>query len=229
MHVSGRWFTVSDRLLTLLRQYGVTVQPMRWNAGELIFARGDAARHLFIGASGCIRLYRLTSTGKEAVVRWCSVNDLFGEECLVTPYRINSAEAVTASTAWCIAKEDLEIATAKHPLIARQLLLAVSDALRVTELVATALSEEIPQRIRCAIEWLQQRGGLTRQAGFLVLPFTHAQLASLIGTSRECVTVHLKMLQDSGVLLTRRRSIAVRPEWLGAAPAAFKAVPEPLP
>jgi CRP-like cAMP-binding protein len=54
----------------------------RAEAGEALFARGEAARHFFLLRSGCVKLYRLSAQGDEKIMRLIRPPQTFAESIL---------------------------------------------------------------------------------------------------------------------------------------------------
>lgn len=54
----------------------------RFAAGELLFRRGDTARHFFLLRRGCVKLYRLSPEGGEKIMRLLRPGQTFAESIL---------------------------------------------------------------------------------------------------------------------------------------------------
>jgi CRP/FNR family cyclic AMP-dependent transcriptional regulator len=197
-------------LLRALQEKGVPMRLREWQAGELLFAPDDPADALFLVQTGYVRLYRLTETGKEVLLRWCGSGDVFGEESLTTHVRRHFAEGITKGKAWQVNAQQLLMVAEQDGSLKTALLFALHEAARMTEEVVASVAEEVPRRLVKALRWLAEKANPESTDGFVALPLTHAQLASLIGTSRECVTVHLKPLQQVGLLISKRGKLLLR-------------------
>jgi CRP-like cAMP-binding protein len=82
--------------------------------------------------------------------------------------------------------------------------------MRWTEEIVAMAAEEVPTRLLKVLGWLAERAGTQNADGLISLPFTHAQLASLIGASRECVTVNLKPLRQAGIVISKRGKLLLQ-------------------
>ncbi len=200
----------ASSLLMALRKSGIPMSLRGWQAGELLFAPDDFADELFIVQTGFVRLYRLTEAGKEVLLRWCGAGDVFGEESVTANVRRHFAEGVTKGKAWQVNAQQLMAAAERDPSLKTALLLALHEAMRWTEEIVAMAAEEVPTRLLKVLGWLAEREGTQNADGLISLPFTHAQLASLIGASRECVTVHLKPLRQAGIVVSKRGKLLLQ-------------------
>lgn len=208
--VSGR-----ERFFALMERAGISGQRQRWGAGEIIYVRGEPARELFWLHSGWVRLYRLGPNGRSVTVRICFPGKLFGEESLSlhSPYRASFAEAVTESVATRIPRDALMAVSSRFPDLMMTLLDLMSQSLQDAEAMASLVMENIPTRLAYLLtDFLGDE--FKGKGETIELPLTHAQLASLIGAARECVTVSLRQLEREGVVETRRGKLIVYPKRL---------------
>ncbi len=206
-------------LLAQVQKWGVPIRHRRSERGTFIFTPNEPATHLFIVQEGCLRLYRHGRSGKEVVVRWCSKDDLLGEEAVTGKVYCSFAHAITPTkVAQIPVKELLQLLT-KRPEVGALLQRALAETLEKAAEVMTILQgEEMPWRLASALVWLAHRLGEPRKDGQVCVPFTHAQLAALLGSPRECVTVNLRTLQAYRLTTVKRGQVQVHlpalQEWL---------------
>lgn len=182
---------------------------------ELIFGRGDAADCLFVLESGRVKLYRLTPDGREIALAIVEPGEPFGEEAAVgAESRALYAEALAPSRVRVIGKAQLrEWARGRPDMLlelTRSLWLRLSDVERQIENV---VFRKVSQRLAgLLIQWAEKYGELTKQGVRLRIRLTHQEMASLIGSSRETVTLTLGQLIDEGLIAydpVDRRSIVI--------------------
>ena len=185
-----------------------------------IFDQGDPARMVYLVKSGKIKLARHTEDGKEIVMTVLGPGDLFGEEVVFQKEieRTTIAECLEPSLV-CMAKaENVYAMLAHHPLlainVAKYLMEQRDDALSIVEDVAYL---KVPDRILRLFERLASEHGSPVADGVLLdVRLTHADIASLVGSTRETVSQQMSVLTKSGRIRFEGKAIV-----LIGAPAAL--------
>jgi CRP-like cAMP-binding protein len=179
----------------------------------VIYSPAEAGETVLVLAAGRVKIYDLTSEGRETILAFIEQGELFGElAALDGQPRQDFAEAIEDSEILAIPREDfLELLERRGDL-----------ALSVTKLVGLR-RQRIETRLR-NILFLPSRARLVRllielveahgeRTGFLYtirFPLSHQDLANLIGVSRETVTLALGQLQDEGLITVERQRVIVR-------------------
>jgi CRP/FNR family transcriptional regulator, cyclic AMP receptor protein len=189
----------------------------------LIFEQGDIGRLVYFVKIGRVRIARATEDGKEVTVAILGPGDLFGEEVVFSDVvRTTSATCLEDSLLCTARAEDLYGLMARHASIAMNVANYLreqrDDALSVVEDLA---SLKVPERLMKLLERLATEHGV-RSAdadGTLIdITLTHADLASLIGSTRETVTAQITQLTREGRIRTLGRRLIVPDRALAAAP-----------
>ena len=175
-----------------------------------IFEQGDVGRLVYVVKIGRVRITRATEDGKEITVAILGPGDLFGEEIIFS-------DVVRSTFATCL--EDSLLCTARaddlYGLLTRNPLLALNIAKYLSEQRDDALSiaEEfaylkVPDRLMKLLERLAAEHGAQASEGRLIdVRLTHADIASLIGSTRETVSSLLAQFVRDGRIATRGRRI----------------------
>jgi CRP/FNR family transcriptional regulator len=168
---------------------------------SLVFDQGDPTRLVYLIKRGKVRITRLTSDGKEVTVAVLGAGDLFGEETLFGDEPRTTHAVCLEESLLCTAKaDDLFALLARDPTLA----LNVAKILNERLLDASATMEDlayakVPERIMHLFERLAEEHGVRHADGTLLdLRLTHADIASLIGSTRETVSLELSSLAKSG-------------------------------
>jgi hypothetical protein len=105
----------------------------------------------------------------------------------------------------CLKTGDLEAAKAKSPAL-RQIFARYADCLLTQTFQATACNaiHSIEQR---AAKWIV---AANERTGSDIVPFTHEELAAMLGTGRSHTTRVLQSWRSRGLIETRRGSLVVR-------------------
>ena len=162
---------------------------------------------LLLVKEGRVRVYRLTSTGRQvtfALLRSGMAFPTWGSRDL-------HFQAVGTSMISLVRREVLEDLVRKKPEVALRLTSLLSAFLRQTvELVCDMAHKDVPSRLASAILRLVQDDGIvTREAYKIATHYTHDQLGTMIGANRVAVTKAFSTLQDLGVVELKRRLIHI--------------------
>lgn len=184
-----------------------------------IYLPADSADAVFLLAAGRAKICHLTPEGKQSILAFIEPGELFGELAVIDPGREREeyAEAVEASTVVMIPSAVLEEFMEKHAHL----------SLSITKLIGFR-RRRIEQRLKhllflsnrdrlthLLLELAQQYGERQREGIRLTIPLSHQDLANLIGSTRETVTVVLGEMQGEGLIKIGRREITIRqPELL---------------
>ena len=155
-----------------------------------VFDQGDPSRLVYLVKRGKVRLTRLTPDGKEVTVAVLGAGDLFGEETLF-------ADTPRTTHAVCIEETLLCSAKADALNVAKVLSDKLLDASATMEDLAYA---NVPDRIMHLLNRLASEHGVETASGGVLLDvrLTHADIASLIGSTRETVSLELSHLAKAG-------------------------------
>ncbi len=188
--------------------FTTTVFPKR----SLVFDQGDPTRLVYLIKRGKVRIARLTPDGKEVTVAVLGAGDMFGEETLFAQVERSTIAVCLEESLLCTAKaDDLFALLSRNPALALNVAKILSDRL----VDASATMEDlayarVPDRIMHLFARLAAEHGV--DAGDSVelgLRLTHADIASLIGSSRETVSLEMSNLTKAGRIKTDGRTIVI--------------------
>lgn len=180
--------------------------------GESLFSEGDRCHGLFVVATGKIRIFKLSASGREQVLAMEGPGSSFAELPVfdggVYPA---SASAVIDTEVLFISRQDFQNYCREHPDVALKVLAVVGSRLRRLVAIIEDLSfATVRQRLISMLLRLAQGGIHTKQGIRLELTATHQDLAAELGTVRELVSRNLSRLQAEGLLEVEGRTIIVK-------------------
>jgi CRP/FNR family transcriptional regulator len=181
--------------------------------GEVLFGEGDQCKGLFVVATGTIRIFKLSATGREQVLAVEGPGSSFAELPVfdggVYPA---SASAVQDSEVLFISRGDFQNYCLGHPEVALKVLAVVGSRLRRLVGIIEELSfTTVRQRLISLLLRLAQSSRKSSTQGMRIeLTTTHQDLASELGTVRELVSRNLSRLQAEGLLEIEGRTIIIR-------------------
>src|SRR5208337_409042 len=196
-----------------LRALAARTVRKRFKTGELLFSEGEPCHGLHIIATGKVRIFKTSVSGREQVL---AINQA-GESVAELPVFDGgeypaSAIAIEETHIAFISQRDFNAYCLEHPEVALKVLSVVGARLRRLVGIIEELSfTTIRQRLIAALVKLAQSEGRTTARGIeFQLPATHQELANQLGTVRELISRNLTRLEAEGLLEVDARRILVK-------------------
>jgi CRP/FNR family transcriptional regulator len=177
-----------------------------------VFDQGDTARIVYLVKTGCVRIVRITPDGKEITVAMLGPGDIFGEETLFDGEPRTSLAICLEETLICQARaDDLMSLMTRDPVVAINVAKILSERLDGASAVIEDLAyARIPDRIMHLFTRLANDYGVPHADGTaLDVRLTHADIASLVGSTRETVSLEIGNLTRDGRLRFDGRTIVI--------------------
>ncbi|MGC1659596.1 MAG: Crp/Fnr family transcriptional regulator [Candidatus Acidiferrales bacterium] len=189
------------------------VNNRRFERGALLFSEGDPCTGLFLVASGKIRIFKLSPTGREQVLAVEGPGSSFAELPVFDGGNYPaSASALEDAEVLFISRKDFQNFCREHPEVALKVLAVVGSRLRrlvgiIEDLSFTTVRHRL---IAVLLRLVQASGTASKEGVRLELTKTHQDLAAELGTVRELVSRNLSRLQAEGFLEVDGRIIIVK-------------------
>lgn len=193
-------------------------QPRSYRHRERIFRAGSPGENVYLLAEGRVKIFGLSSLGKEIILWFCFPGELFGiaEMARGGPREVY-AEACSDCRVHVIAQREFKEFLATHPATAMLVIDLLSCRLRVLgDVVQNLTADDVTTRVVKLLLRLCARYGrpIARDIR-LDIKLTHQEMADMIGATRQTVTGVLGELRRKGVLGVEDHYIRVRhPELL---------------
>lgn len=183
-----------------------------YDAGQVIFSRGDPGSDLHVVIKGRVRLSVLTSDGRELSFAHAEPPSIFGE-LAVFDGRARSADATAVSKVQTLTLSKAAFARllGQRPQVAEAALRFLSARLRDADeqLEAIALHPIEARLARFFLAAARQKDPIGKTPTVtLSLPISQSELALLVGASRPKVNAALSLLEAEGAI-TRKGSEVV--------------------
>ncbi|MBR0751537.1 Crp/Fnr family transcriptional regulator [Bradyrhizobium jicamae] len=198
-----------------------------YQRGETILSQGAPHDGIFLLDSGLIRSFYTAPSGREITLAyWLPGNFVGGPDIFSGGVHMWSAVAAKQSEVTHLPGAGLRELAREVPDFALAIIDALSFKARCYSSLAQMLgTRSMSQRLAHVLLHLAQTYGFDEDekgGGTLIAAaFTHAEIASLIGATRQWVTISLNRLQDAGVLRQKRGLLVIkRPDLLSAQLAA---------
>ena len=211
------WFLKRCPLFTLLsddelRSLESRSLARKFEKNSAIYLPMDAAESVFLMAKGRAKICHLTPEGKQSILAFIEPGELFGELSILDEgKREEYAEAVEATTVVKIPGDVMRELMDHHAGV----------SLGVTKLIGLR-RRRIERRLKnllflsnrerlthLLLELMEQYGNQTKEGIELRIRLSHQDLANVIGSTRETVTVVLGELQGEGLIQVGRRKIII--------------------
>jgi CRP/FNR family transcriptional regulator len=209
--------SLNDRIVSQFAECSMAIDVRR---RRFVYRAGEQADALFAIMKGRVKLCRIEPhTDREAVIDILPEGSLFGESALYSTAdrRENSAVAYETSTLLKIPADQFKLGMAAEPALHDYTFRLIGHRLEHAEQrLADFALNAIPARLDRLLMDFSDRYGVRESAGVLIdIPLPHREIASIVGSTRESVTVRLNAMRREGTIeFVNRRILVKRPEWL---------------
>lgn len=180
---------------------------------EQLFAEGDPCSGMFLIASGKVRIYKLSPSGRQQILAVEGPGASFAELPVFDGGNYPAAASAMEDTELLfISRRDFQNFCREHPDVGLKVIAVVGSRLRRLVGIIEELSfTTVRQRLIALILRLVQESGIPSKAGIRVeLARSHEDLAAELGTVRELISRNLGRLHAEGLLDVEGRKIVVK-------------------
>src|SRR3982750_785838 len=201
----------------LISEMARTSVVLDFRRRRFVYRAGEPADCLYAIIHGRIKLCRIESdTGREAVIDILPERSLFGESALYSAagQRANSAIAYENSRLLRIQVGDFKRGMLEDDQLHDYTFRLIGQRLDHAERrLADFALNAIPARLDRLLEDFSVRYGVSEPEGVLIaIPLPHREIASIVGSTRESVTVRLNAMRREGTIeFVNRRILIKRP------------------
>ena len=189
----------------VLSDLGMSKREIHRASGTILYRQGEKCGGLFILCRGRVKLSKMSNQGKTAILQICGPGDLLGaSEVLANCPYAATAQVQEESILAYVPRDQFLRMMARHSIVG----LRTSEHLGAECLRAfrdlgflRIPSSALQKLSRLLLRWCSTNGDRSVQE--IPMIYTHAELAQLIGTSRETVTRLLNRLEGDAVIRVR--------------------------
>jgi CRP/FNR family transcriptional regulator len=176
--------------------------------GQTVFSEGEEASGFYVVISGQVKIFKLSSEGKEQILHFVARGESFGEVPMFAGGRFPAhAEAIERSRIFFFPRVVFLELIRKDPSLAMNMLADLSGRLRrFTQLVEEISLKEVPSRLAVYLLYLSRR---ENGSGDIELSITKGQLASLLGTIPETISRILGKMSGQNIIKVLGRKITI--------------------
>ena len=196
-----------------LERVAAGTRTRRFRRGEVIFHAGDPGDALFVLITGEVKIALPSETGEEAIIATLQAGDVFGELALLDGApRSATASALVAAEAVVLPRDRFRELIATEPAVRDALLASLATELRrLTTHVEELHFLDMTGRVAARLVRLAAEAGPAADDGTIRLrpSLTQAELASMVGCTRQSVNKLLGQFSDDGFVRLDREGISV--------------------
>lgn len=151
---------------------------------------------LFCINSGKVKVYKISSEGKEQILKLAKPGDFLGYRALISEEFYNSSATVIEEGAMCyVPKSDFLEILQKNPAFFRKMAKRVAHELGMMEQkLVTIAQKSVRERLAATLIMLKETYGMEGEESDLIdIALSREDLANIIGTATETV---IRLLSD---------------------------------
>ena len=215
----GCWYIQGSRMLKDLDERTVEAVARRstmatFHAGELLHQAGEPMDAVSFLSEGRVKVYRMSADGKQQTIVLLGPGDAFGEIGIVDPRGQDLyVEALDDVVVCRTTREAFLQLCSRDPALAIRLAEAMGEKLQTArEQIADFAFRDVQGRVaHLLLTFLERERRLAGDDDLdrIVPGLTHRELADMIGTRRESVTVALNSLERDGLIATDGKQVVL--------------------
>lgn len=192
---------------------------MRCAPGEIVFMPAPHPGSVYLLEAGLVRIYRLSEQGVETTLGYVQPGEVFGELAVFGDHpRESFAESVETSRVWRIPRQSFEPLVRSRTRLVFGITKQIGARLkRIESRVENLVFRDVATRVKLILLELAEHLGVRRDDGSVELgvQVTQAELATLVGSTRQTVNATLKELVEQGLLgHAGRHLVVLKPDEL---------------
>lgn len=178
------------------------IHSLKFKRGENLYSPGDPANTLYIVREGRIKIYRLSESGREQLLRILQPGDFTGELALFSDTVHEAyAEAIVDAGVCTITRSEFNELLLKYPSISLKVLSEFSHRLEQSEKQTTRFAtERVETRIALFLIECMDDTHDSADSHLVDLPMSKKDMASYLGTTPESISRKLTEMEDAGFI-----------------------------
>ena len=177
-----------------------------------IFQLYDVAYEGYVVESGRVKTYKLTSDGKEVIFNIVNPGEILGlAEVLLNCPRMRYAETLCETTLCVMSKEQLfKKFYSNNDYCLKNLWILTQQLLRYQHIVEDLAVLPVRDRVIKLLVRLCKELGIQKENYTIIdFPVTHEEIAQMVGSTRQTVTLILNELRKKGILDWKQKKIKI--------------------
>jgi CRP-like cAMP-binding protein len=180
---------------------------------QVLYLPGDPGAAVYFVNGGRVKVSKVTRDGKELTLAYRGPGEIFGETCIIDGGpREEMAEAMENALVTEIERGEFERLLQAHAILGYRLTKVLAQRRREVEskienLVFKDVNAKLAELLlRLASEYGVDDGN---RGTLVALKITHQEMANLIGSTRETVSLTLAQFKKKGLISTEGRKVII--------------------
>jgi CRP-like cAMP-binding protein len=201
---------LSDLHADALGRLAEKVEMKEIRRRQVIYLPGDPGGAVFFVNGGRVKISKVTRDGKELTLAYRGPGEVFGETCLIDGGpREEMAEAMENALVTEVERSEFERLLQAQALLGLRLSKILAQRRREVEnKIENLVFKDVNAKLAELLLRLGTEYGVDDSRGTLVaLKITHQEMANLIGSTRETVSLTLAQFKRKGLISTDGRKV----------------------
>jgi CRP/FNR family cyclic AMP-dependent transcriptional regulator len=193
-----------------LGKLATTARLGNFRARQVVYLPGDRAEGVHFVGSGRVKISKVTRDGKELTLAYRTTGDFFGETCLLDGGpREEMVEAMEACLTVEVGQAELDQVLRTSVVVAYPFIRTLIARRRDLETkVEQLIFKDVGAKLAELLLRLGSEHGIENKKGLVLgLKITHQEMANLIGSTRETVSLTLSQFKRKGYITTEGRKV----------------------
>ncbi len=203
---------LSDLNGDVVSKLSETVEMKEIRRRQVIYLPGDPGSAVYLVNGGRVKVSKVTRDGKELTLAYRGPGEIFGEACLIDGGpREEMAEAMENALVTEIERTDFEgLLMTQAPLGFRMTKILALRRREMENKIENLVFKDVNSKLAELLLRLASEYGVDDARGTLVaLKITHQEMANLIGSTRETVSLTLAQFKRKGLIQTEGRKVII--------------------
>jgi len=177
---------------------------------QVVYLPGDPGVAVYLVNGGRVKVSKVTRDGKELTLAYRGPGEIFGETCLIDGGpREEMAEAMENALVTEVERGQFEKLLMTHPVLGYRMTKILAQRRREVESkIENLVFKDVNSKLAELLLRLGSEYGVDDARGTLVaLKITHQEMANLIGSTRETVSLTLAQFKKRGLIQTEGRKV----------------------
>jgi len=201
---------LADLTPDALSRMAETVELKEIRRRHVIYLPGDPGAAVYLVNGGRVKISKVTRDGKELTLAYRGPGEIFGEACLIDGGpREEMAEAMENALVTEISREEYERLLQTQAGLGYRMTKVLAQRRREVESkIENLVFKDVNSKLAELLLRLGTEYGVDDSRGTLVaLKITHQEMANLIGSTRETVSLTLAQFKRKGLIHTEGRKV----------------------
>jgi CRP-like cAMP-binding protein len=179
---------------------------------QVIYLPGDPGGAVYLVNGGRVKVSKVTRDGKELTLAYRGPGEIFGETCLIDGGpREEMAEAMENALVTEIERSEFERLLQTQASLGYKMTKILAQRRREVEnKIENLVFKDVNSKLAELLLRLANEYGVDDSRGTLVaLKITHQEMANLIGSTRETVSLTLAQFKRKGLIQTEGRKVII--------------------